>query len=373
MNLLKLIEETNDISMDEKQCTQALLNTWKNTLPLFKQKILINCHLTKATLLIVELFLFSGAEVKVTCTDDLVCHEPIKEIINDLGIYLLPDELSLVAYKNYFDVILDCGAYLANSLVPRKGFVELTHVENSRYQTTNCPVISVDNSFIKRLETSFGTGDGFVRAIKELSLKTSSDYRLKTYLIFGYGKVGEGICACLHRALVPKDRIIVVEANEENRIAAKNKGFRAYSISQDEQTIKQLLQDSISCAVTATGIKGSISQYFSPLDFSNVEYLCNMGTYDEWGDDFAEDFILHKKRPLNFMLDYPTKILYLDPIFALLACATLDIVQQNTNQLFFIQKPNIVTQRKVLDVWLKNNHLHHDVEQLWAQEKILYC
>lgn len=65
MNLVNLINKTSEIQFHEKQCTQSLLNEWKYTLPLFKQKILLNCHLTIAILMIVELLLMADAELKM--------------------------------------------------------------------------------------------------------------------------------------------------------------------------------------------------------------------------------------------------------------------------------------------------------------------
>jgi len=369
MDISTLIKKTNEIPSYEKSCTQSVLREWKDSPPLFQEKILINCHLTTATLLLVELFLFSGAEIKITCTSGLVCHESIKELLFNLGIYLPPTEISSLG-SDYFDAVIDCGAYLANSLQPQKAFIELTHVEASQYKNINCSVVSVDNSFIKHLETTYGTGDGFVRAIDQLYTQNGHHYQNKTYMVFGYGKVGKGICSCLHSTGVNKRNIIIVEINEEHIIAAQAQGFSAYSLHQDKEKIIKLLENSIHCAVTATGVENSISLFFEPSAFANVEYLANMGTYDEWGEAFSEDVILNHKSPLNFILDYPTKIMYLDPIFALLACATLDTIKQRPQETSLLAQPKLETQKKILDIWTKNNK-HPDVEQLWQQEVII--
>jgi adenosylhomocysteinase len=366
-SLFLLKQKTAEIPVAEKQCTHALLAEWKNTLPLFQKKILINTHFTQATLLLVELFIFSGAEIKMTCTDDLVCHPSIKNIISMLGIYLSPEKVRSTNYIDYFDAVIDCGAYLANSLRPRKGFVELTHVEESRYINTKCPVISVDNSPIKWVETAFGTGDGFVRAIELLYSKKGDNYKHKSYLVFGYGKVGEGIVVSLNNAGVCKDKIIIVEINEKCRNAAEKNGFSAYSLYQDKEIIKKLLANSVNCAVTATGVEGSISQFLESSDFSNVEYLANMGTYDEWGKFFSAQLILNNKYPLNFMLNYPTKIFYLDPVFALLACVTLELINGKSRKKFYMQKPKLVTVKKVFDLWTKTNLHYKKVKQLWEK------
>lgn len=369
----EFLDAIAEIPLSERLCTRHILREWKEYAPLRHQKILINCHLTKATLLLAELFLFSGAEVKITCTHNLVCHESIKLLFIDLGNYLAPEDVLLPQYQHYFDVILDCGAYLANILNPKIAFVELTHVESAQYKNRICPVISVDNSYIKRLETIYGTGDGFVRAIQSIYGDTTNFFTEKRYMIFGYGKVGEGICSGLNREGVPKNNIFVVEVDPKAMALAQSRGYFAYSLDTHLSQVKKLLSDTIDCAVTVTGIQDSITAFFEQSDFSNVEVLANMGTYDEWGPAFSADRVLNNKRPLNFILEYPTKILYLDPIFALYACATLDVLKEKEAETFNIKSPSVKTQRKILDTWLMNESLrdiHKDIEQIWlaAQE-----
>lgn len=367
MELSVLLNKVNEININERQCTQALLREWKKTSPLFQKKILINCHLTIATLFLIELFLFSGAEIKITCTDDLVCHDSIKDIISNLGIYLPPNEVYQEPYTHYFDAILDCGAYLANSMQPKKGFIELTYVDISKYQLTNCPIISVDSGFIKKIETTYGTGNGFVRAINKIYLNDGIDFTKKKYMVFGYGKVGQGIASCLLDAGVSQADITIVESCEQIKKTAIKNGFSSLSIKKDIETIKTLLLTT-NCAVTATGVINSVSNYLKPDSFHAVEYLANMGTHDEWGHSFTMESVLHDKRPLNFMLDYPTKVCYLDPIFAVLACATIDIINQEDVRQFIIKKPNINTEQKVLNTWLQNNNVPQDMKEQWLNE-----
>lgn len=373
MNLANLLTVTNTIPLIEKPCTATLLELWKDTSPLLQKKILINCHLTNATLLLVELFLCSGAELKITCTDNLVCHHPVKNLVEELKIYIPAREIITPQYENYFDAVLDCGAYLADVLKPKKGFIELTHVELSRYKTTDCPIISVDKSFIKRLETTFGTGDGFVRAIDYIYSQKNQNFREKAYMIFGYGKVGEGISSCLQNAGVAKTNIIIIEACEKKIKDAQSKGFFTYSISYDKEKIKEFLSEQlIDCAVTATGVKNCISKNFLPAEFKKVECLANMGTYDEWGEAFSEEIILNKKQPLNFMLEYPTKISFLDPSLALLACATLDMIKENMEAKFCVENPKIESQKQIMDFWLKNDNntnFKPFVGELWEEER----
>lgn len=367
-----LTNKIAEMSIRERCCTQAVLREWKESKPLAKRSILINCHLTHATLLLIELFINSGADLKITCARGLVCHDPIKEIIMQMGIFLSPNALADPKYRNYFDVIVDCGAYLANILTPTYGFIELTHVTPTKYKKNNSPVISVDSGIVKLLETTYGTGDGFVRAINNIYSNIGIDHRKKHYLIFGYGKVGKGICSCLYQSGVPKNLITVVENCNVKRSKAEHEGFVSLDI-QNTKEIKKLLHNKVDCAVTATGVRSCISQHFNTTDFADLDYLTNMGTYDEWGPSFHKKSVLHDKKPLNFMLEYPTKIKYLDPVFAILAYATIEIIDEKILKIFTIKKPSITIEKKVLNVWMDNYTKEDQGErEIWTTDQSMY-
>ncbi len=56
----------------------------------------------------------------------------------------------------------------------------------------------------------------------------------------------------------------------------------------------------------------------------------NMGTGDEFGLHFSTERIVNRKKPANFMLDYPTEVIYLDPIFALFLKAGRELLMNRT-------------------------------------------
>lgn len=372
MSTIELKKEISKISIDEKVCVDHLLGTWKHSAPLAHKKILLNCHLTTATLLLVQLFVESGADFKITCTKDLVSHQSIKTILIDLGLYISPEELEFFeSLYHAYDVVLDCGAHLADFIHPKIGFIELTHVEQWRYTNTTCPVVSVDGSFIKQIETSLGTGDGFLRAIETIYQNTEW-YKNKNYMIFGFGKVGRGICTCLLRAGVDRNQITVVEIDELCRISANKMHVKSYSLNHNKEEIRHLLlSNTINCVVTATGVEDAISRFFDLEDFATVELLCNMGTDDEWGDKFPDDSVYYQKKPINFMLDYPTKIKYLDPIFALMAISTLDMIKLQPTKKFCIMKPSALSQEEILSVWIKNRPFYEMIVSDFRNDNLL--
>ena len=46
-----------------------------------------------------------------------------------------------------------------------------------------------------------------------------------------------------------------------------------------------------------------------------ARFRANMGAEDEWGSLFSAADVLHGKMPVNFSLEEPTTIQYLDPAF----------------------------------------------------------
>jgi adenosylhomocysteinase len=66
--------------------------------------------------------------------------------------------------------------------------------------------------------------------------------------------------------------------------------------------------------VTATGVAGMVSASYDPGAFRGA-HLANMGGEDEFGPAFAQDEVLHGKRPVNFAATDPELMRYLDPVF----------------------------------------------------------
>ena len=141
-------------------------------------------------------------------------------------------------------------------------------------------------------------------------------------MIFGYGKVGKGIVNALESAGTPKKHIVIVETSLDAYLQAMKNGYRGFLLNKkaDSQESIQKIQSllpQIWAVITATGQAGALSHYFSQSDYDPVPLLINMGTLDEFGARFSPKRILNHKKPANFMLEYPTEVIYLDPIFSL--------------------------------------------------------
>lgn len=266
-------------------------------------KILHNLPLTIGTIFKIELLILGGAEVTTTCISIL---PPQKEAIDILESANLKVQIKH-QFDEKYDFHLDCCAELLSIDGPTTGAVELTQTGSELYKNANTiyPIVSVDDSKLKYLETFFGTGDGFLRALLN---SFGKEIYNKHFVIFGYGKVGRGIAFALKDIT---DQIIVVDVQPP----LKNGSNIKFISSKDTSQIKEAIKASY-CCVTATGKANIISDYYN-LTKENFgsSILINMGADDEYGKNFSTHDICFNKKPFNFSLSEPTKLKYLDPIF----------------------------------------------------------
>ena len=332
-----------------RYCLAKLENEWVQHLPLKGRKVLLNLHLTRITLALIDILLKSKAQVEITVLPELVKHDNAQQSLMASGIPFLA-EIPEHKKNGYYDIIYDCGAGM-RQLIPRLGMVELTQTHPKLYENMHFPVITVDNSLTKSIETGLGTGDSLVRLINQLArqsmtalmsqavlpgsntdllhfpillsmLSTAQLFSHHQFMIFGYGKVGKGIVNALESAGTPRKNIFIVEASIEIYLHAMKNGYTGLLLNKDSnihnnvQKIRSILPQ-IWAVITATGQAGVLSHYFSQSDCDLVPLLINMGTFDEFGANFSPKRILNHKKPANFMLEYPTEVIYLDPIFSL--------------------------------------------------------
>lgn len=200
-----------------------------------------------------------------------------------------------------FDLVLDCAGMYCD--VAATGYVELTRSGAAHYSQPQVPVLLVDDSPLKRIETSLGTGDGFVRAMAALG----HDLAGRELVVFGAGKVGSGIATC---SVAAGAQVWVVDRAN----VAPPPGIAKLDSCQPQAIRDRLRQ--VWCVVTATGIAGAASPYAAEL-LAGSALLANMGVEDEFGAQVPTERVLAGKAPLNFILAEPTRMRYLDPVMAL--------------------------------------------------------
>ena len=214
--------------------------------------------------------------------------------------------------------------------------VELTQTDPNLYKNIASAVITVDQSFTKQLE-SIGTGESLIRVFNEVirqdlaqqnvnfkiipyllqSDNTVHLYARQRWLMFGYGKVSQGLLKALNSIGTPSHHITVIETSLTAYLQATRNSYQAIFLDKtDQKTIQQIknLLPQYFAVITATGVPGFMSELFSEADFPN-QILINYGTFYEFGEKFSAESVLNHKNPANFMLQFPTCMRYLDAIF----------------------------------------------------------
>lgn len=268
-------------------------------------KILHNIPFTKETILKLEILYAGGAEVTVTSPSFMTVDKTlVHQFVQAGGNW--QENLNFKA--SFFDITMDCAAELLGKTNPKIGAVEITGTGTNKYKvaTTNYPIISVDQSRIKHLEGVLGTGEAFVRAFMEL---TKEDIQGKKMMVFGYGKVGRGIAQHLKHYT---QNVTIIEKKHSNITRAFDDGFHV--LSADNYSAVEQAAAQMFAIVTATGIKDVISNTYNVAAFK-ANYLANMGGEDEFGYGFETEAVMCQKRPINFFIDKPTLMRYLDPVF----------------------------------------------------------
>lgn len=309
--------------------------------------ILHNVPLTLVTVLKIEALLKAGAIITVLPFSKVPIEEKAEEILKKHGICLIKDRKQIE--NKVYDIFLDCGAELIDCTPPRIGIVELTRTGAINYEKKNLPVpiIDIDNSNIKKLETFFGTGSGFVKAFKKLFPNSISEHK---FLLIGFGKVGQGILWNLKK-VCPFVSATVVDFNCDK---ASLFDVTIINPNNNEQLTEAIASSSV--IVTATGIKHCISNFYNSKLFKG-KILINMGAEDEFGDSFAASEVVFDKKPINFLLNFPTPMKYLDVVMCIHNYAPKIIMERKLSANYHPLPSDI--DLSLLDCWF-NIHTDHD-------------
>ena len=336
----------NKFSKNDMPFLSELRAKAKREKPYQNLKLLHNIPLTIEAVIKMEALVLGGADVTASCITFLEPHAEALSVLKAANIKVQVEH----AFDDDYDFGLDCCGELVNLLTPRIGAVELTQTGSEIYKRAapSYPVISVDDSKIKFLETLFGTGDGFLRAFLQATHSAIYD---KKFVIFGYGKVGKGIA---HALIKFTDNIVIIDSNPEARLSAIKRGISAIDPENTEK-IKSVIGQAY-CIVTATGIRDLLSEIYQlqKTDFKNA-ILTNMGGVDEYGRNFEYQDVLFDKKPINFCITEPTTMKYLDPILYA-HNISIDLILSGNMQNRYNQFPNDLA-LAILDKWA---YLHHE-------------
>lgn len=297
-----------------------MLAAYRHTKPFAGLSIVHNVPLTQTTLLKIACLKASGADVTVTNPSFIKESGKALAVLAQEGVQYTP----LANLTGTYDFLLDCGAELIDRCQATQGIVELTRTGALRYeqwQDSKVPIVSVDDTRLKSLETCLGTGEGVYRAICQLSQQPIEQ---KKVLIFGFGKVGTGIAYYFSQKT---PNITVVDMLPERLSLIESRGYRAITAELPQQ-VEQAIKDA-DIIITATGIKDLISHSYEHAWFKD-KLLANAGAEDEFGFKFSDTEVLADKKPVNFMLKEPTLMPFLDPIFYAHNLAIEDALNDST-------------------------------------------
>ena len=283
---------------------------WAQFRPLEGLRVLDGTPLYRNTLGKFMALIAAGAEVWVPERPGMPYDAEVMQMLPEFGIRKAPRGM------DDFDIILDCSGQFCE-LHPRLGFAELTRSGVHRYHHPHHPVILADSGRIKRLETILGTGESFFRALNQLG---HSELKGQKLLIIGYGKVG---CGVLYYALKQGMVVSVADIADKRQDLPGNVSFID---ANDADALNEAIAGSW-CTVTVTGRIAALRHVLRPTQIVPAPVLlANLGVEDEYGALIPESRVLNNKKPLNFILEEPTSMRFIETTMALHNACALELL-----------------------------------------------
>lgn len=304
----KILEHISRVyASGEYPALRAQLAEWRESGPFAGLSVLDATPVFTNTLVKYLPLLYGGAQLSVGVGELTPFDPEVVKLLREWGVPVVSPEEG-----KRFDVVSDCAGVFS-SASSRFGYVELTRSGVYRYRGKDVPVFFADAGRIKFIETTLGTGEGYLRAMKSLGY----DFDGKRVLIFGGGKVGRGVAAYVHRAGAE----VAVADLEVRRMPS---GVTAID-GTDKRAVRSALEKA-DHIVAATGISGALAEYAKAF-CSSKAVIANMGVEDEFGPEVPVSRVLNGKKPLNFILPEPTCLKYIDPTMALANAGALELVR----------------------------------------------
>lgn len=287
---------------DEFPALAEQIREWRAMRPFAGRRVFDATPVFRNTMMKYVALLAGGAELTVGYGRGIP-HDPATvELLRRSGIRVADDG----ALDETYDAVLDCAG--ANADVKSKsGYVELTRSGMYRYRDCAQPVFLADAGRVKEIETALGTGDGFRRGMAHCGY---GDFSGRKIVVFGCGKVGSGVV--MYAAEGGAEVTIVDDASKVKPPFGTTLVDLADRVGIDRAVRAAW------CVVSATGIRGALAGTFDLAALAGGPALiANMGVEDEFGPEIPESRVLNAKRPLNFVLEEPTHLKYIDPTMAL--------------------------------------------------------
>lgn len=318
--------------------------SWASSRPLDGLRILDGTPVFRNTMAKYMALMAAGAKLCVPPPSVMPGDPSVLAMLPEFGIRVADGK------EGEFDMVLDCAGAHAG-LSPRYGFVELTRSGVARFEGCIKPVFLADAGVIKMIETCLGTGESFFRALLFLGYK---DVENRTLVVFGYGKVGRGL---VYYGMRRKMNVTVVDRMD--RAQGVPDGVRFVSACHSEAV--QSAVEQAWCVVTATGVRHALDDVFRSGVPDGV-LLANMGVEDEFGSSVPAGRVLFGKRPLNFILEEPTSMCYIETTMALHNAGAVDLLRSDCPAGVFA--PSAEIERELLDIVRLRGRLADDLPLL---------
>lgn len=324
---------------------------WASSRPLEGMSLLDATPVFRNSLIKYRALLASGANLVVGISDVMPYDSNVVCLLEKAGVEVIDAGL---AKGRAFDVVMDCAGAFA-SVEAKFGYVELTKSGEAVYKNCQKPVFVADGGEIKKIETCLGTGESYFRALRQLGFDGFSG---KNLVVFGSGKVGTGII--LH-ALKCSMRVTVI--TDLNTLRGDfDKKLKAVSMNDSEQVARAVRNADF--VVTATGVKGAV-QSVCPLEavISSKAVFANMGVEDEFGESIEASKVLQNKQTVNFILEEPTQVRYIDATMALHNAGALYLVSNKNLRRGLVYPPSEM-EAKLFDVMRANGCISDELDLL---------
>lgn len=345
-----------------------LSDQWVQLRPFWGCKVLVATPIFRNTLVEYRALLAGGADLYVgyavgDSSASMPCDKKIVELLKEKDVPVITDQdIKSGKVADDFDLILDCAGQFA-FCHPKKGFVELTRSGVQFYADSEHPVYVADSGIVKRIETVLGTGDGYFRALESLG---HTEFEGKSLVVFGSGKVGCGIA--LHGVRRGMNVCTVTntrnsDSNSNFSNVLMNNAVRIEDYMDDEMVTKAI--SSADFVVTATGLKSALTWPAVSAILANTKaVVANMGVEDEFGEFVPKTRVLNEKQPLNFILDEPTHLKYIDTSLALHAALGERLLQdcaENAQPFKGVQNPPSEIEQRLLVTTIQNGAIGPEI------------
>lgn len=289
----------------------ALIARYRDEQPFRDCRVAFSHILVRNALVLVEVLVSGRAEVLLSDAFYSPAVDPVVAELAALSVPVLP----VAEAAEAADLFVDVNAVLGRQHTPRAA-AEVTRTGVLHYRDIDCPVVSADDCRAKCIEGFFGTGNGFLRAWRQL--RPQDSLLGKRAVIFGYGKIGRGVA---FRCRAAGLEVTIADLSAEARQRAAAEGFAVLDAAPNANLERALKATGI--VISVTGVPGALGASLPPEWLRAGEAtLVNLGAEDEFGPQFEEAEILGGKAvPLNFHLAQPTLNRYIDAPLAAHAMA----------------------------------------------------